>query len=87
MTQAQCWSCMSLREVRRTKKRQLGLKDPTAAQAVGHVALEEVRLEDMEGALNVYEQRQLKTIKSWCRRRARRRRQLTARQVPTDLMT
>jgi len=74
------WRTMSLREVRRTRKRQAGLNDPTGVEAARRVAAQELQREGVEEALGAYEQRQMKKIKAWCQRRARRRRRQAAGQ-------
>lgn len=68
------WRTMSLREARRTRKRQVGLNDPTGVEVTRRVAAEELQHEGIQQALEACGQRQVKKIKAWCRRRARRRR-------------
>jgi len=74
------WRTMGIREVLRTKRRQVGLKDPTAVEVLRRVKVEEVRREGIEEVRNAHEQRQMKKIKAWCQRRARRRRRQAAGQ-------
>jgi len=79
---------ISLREARRTRKRQIGLKDPTAVEALHHLAVEEEALEGSDAILKAYEQRRLKKLRSWCRRQARQhRRQVAIREASAALMT
>jgi hypothetical protein len=75
MAEVLYWRTMGLREVRRTERRQRGLKDPTAVEVVRRVTADELGWEGVGQALATYGERRVKKIKAWCRRRARRRRQ------------
>jgi hypothetical protein len=87
MNQPLQWRLMSLREVRRTRKRQVGSKDPTGVEVTRRLAAEELRREGIDEALGAYEQRRLKKIKAWCRRRARRRREDATSEASAALLT
>ena len=81
MAEVLYWRTMGLGEVRRTKRRQVGLADPTAAEVVRRVEAEEGRREGVAETLRMHEHRRHKKIKAWCRRRARRRRQAITQQA------
>jgi hypothetical protein len=78
MTEALQWGFMSLREVHRTRKGQIGLKDPTAVEALHCMEAEQEKSEGIDAILKAHERRRLKKIRSWCRRRALRRRRQDA---------
>ncbi len=78
MTEAAQRTSMGLREVRRTRKREVGFKDPTAAEALRRAEAEREKLEGIETILKAHEERRLRRIRSWCRRQARHRRRQSA---------